>query len=81
VFASNKIHNQPIDELPLTTIGNNFARLAEINTKLWHEQEKVYSPSDVNNPKEVFGKLARLNLERNQAIESIDLQFREMIWR
>ena len=79
-FKSNKIYNSSgneIKEVFDSSIGVVFAGLAEINCKLWHEQEKVYDFESVPNDKKniVVKKLALLNLERNSYIDQIDNLF------
>jgi hypothetical protein len=60
------------------TIGEIFSKLAEVNCKLWHEQELVYEfdKVPVTKKNEVVKKLALLNLERNKCIDQIDKHFR-----
>jgi len=82
-FASNKVYKKEGNEVKdiQGKIGEVFYQLAEINCKLWHEQEKVYEfetvPSDEKN--NVVKKLAILNLERNKCIDSINSQFSALI--
>ena len=58
-----------------------FAKLAEINCELWHEQEKVYDFENVNADEKnhVINRLAILNLERNNCIDLIDNGFKESL--
>ena len=78
-FAANKIYKQAGNETAEFTgnIGETFAALADINCRLWHEQEKVYDfenvPRDEKNA--VIKQLAILNLERNKCIDQIDRTF------
>jgi hypothetical protein len=78
-FASNKVFKQEGNDIRdiAGTIGVVFSELADVNCKLWHEQEKVYDfenvPEDQKNI--VVKKLALLNLERNKCIDEIDRQF------
>lgn len=75
-FSANKVYKkegnaiQGIDG----NVGEVFAILAEVNCKLWHEQEKVYDFDEIpmNKKNGVVKKLALLNLERNQCIDQID---------
>ena len=82
-FASNKVYKKEGNEIKdiQGNIGEVFYQLAEINCKLWHEQEKVYEfeivPPDEKNI--VVKKLALLNLERNKCIDSINSQFSKLI--
>ena len=75
-FAANKVFKQEGNTVPEVSggIGELFARLAQVNCALWHEQEKVYDfenvPAEQKNA--VVKQLALLNLERNQCIDGID---------
>jgi len=75
-FAANKVFKAEGNTVPAVSggIGELFARLAQVNCALWHEQEKVYDfenvPADLKNA--VVKQLAVLNLERNQCIDGID---------
>ncbi|MFN8391493.1 MAG: hypothetical protein U0136_14490 [Bdellovibrionota bacterium] len=78
-FAANKVYKKEgnrVDDVS-GSIGEVFSRLADVNCKLWHEQEKVYEFEKVS-PEEknvVVKNLAVLNLERNKCIDSIDKSF------
>lgn len=82
-FSANKIYKQDDNFTREITgsIAGVFYQLADINCKLWHEQEKVYDfekvPIDKKNG--VVKQLAILNLERNKCIEQIDLRLCELI--
>lgn len=82
-FAANKVFKKEGNTIAEITgsIGEVFAQLANVNCKLWHEQEKVYEfetvPPDAKNA--VVKQLAVLNLERNQCIDKIDKQFQAEI--
>ena len=82
-FASNKVFKELGNETREVTgtLGEIFSDLAEVNCKLWHEQEKVYEfetvPADQKNV--VVKELAKLNLERNKCIDQIDKTFVSMI--
>ncbi|MBU0729466.1 MAG: hypothetical protein KKE17_07535 [Proteobacteria bacterium] len=83
VFASNKIYRKEGNAVAdiQGSFGEVFSRLAEINCNLWHEQEKVYEfekvPSEQKNT--VVKNLALLNLERNNCIDRINMQFSDII--
>jgi hypothetical protein len=82
-FRANKVFKQEGNAIENIkgTIGNVFAKLAEINCLLWHEQEKVYEFETVP-PEEkdvVVKKLAILNLERNKCIDEIDNSLKSFI--
>lgn len=84
-FASNKVYKLEGNKVDNITgdIGDLFAKLAEINCRLWHEQEKVYEfekvPPDEKDT--VVKQLAILNLARNQCIDGINSRFQEAILR
>jgi hypothetical protein len=83
VFAANKVFKQEGNTVREVTgqIGAVFAQLAEVNCRLWHEQEKVYEfhtvPADQKDA--VVKQLALLNLERNKCIDQIDHQFQAVV--
>lgn len=81
VFQSNKVYKKDNIQISsddsITNLGYITSQLAEINCKLWHEQEKVYDFENVPVSKkdEVVKNLAILNLERNKCIDQIDRNF------
>ncbi len=82
-FSANKVYKQEGNIVAEVTgsIGEIFSMLANVNSTLWHEQEKVYEFEKVP-PEEkdkVVKRLALLNLERNSCIDQIDKQFRSLI--
>lgn len=83
IFSANKVYKKEGNELAEITgnIGRVFAKLAEINCELWHQQEKVYSFADVPASEKdiVVRSLAHLNLQRNQCIDSIDRTFQRLV--
>ena len=83
VFASNKVFKKEGNAVPdvVGNIGEIFYRLADVNCRLWHEQEKVYEfetvvPEEKN---DVVKQLALLNLERNKCIDAINTGLAELI--
>jgi len=78
-FASNKVYKQEGNEVAEVNgkIGEIFYRLADVNCRLWHEQEKVFEfeKVPVEEKDKVVKLLALLNLERNKCIDSINNQF------
>lgn len=82
-FASNKVFKQQGNEVKEIKgkIGEVFSQLADVNCKLWHEQEKVYEFESVpvDQKDTVVKLLALLNLERNKCIDTINLQFSELV--
>lgn len=75
-FPANKIFNSkigPVQEFN-GEIGEVFAALAEINCKLWHEQEKVYDFESVpvEQKNNVVKNLGVLNLERTRCIDELN---------
>jgi hypothetical protein len=83
IFAANKVYKKEGNEVPdvIGKIGEVFYQLADANCRLWHEQEKVYEFEKVSADEKdkVVKKLAILNLERNQCIDSINRQFAQLI--
>ncbi|MBA4167672.1 MAG: hypothetical protein H0X41_09060 [Chitinophagaceae bacterium] len=82
-FASNKVFKKDGIHVPEVSgkIGEVFYQLADVNCRLWHEQEKVYEFENVPaGEKDVVVKqLAILNLQRNKCIDAINQHFAEMI--
>lgn len=82
-FPSNKVYKKEGNEVSKIegAIGEVFSRLAAVNNKLWHEQEKVYEFEKVpaSEKDNVVKQLALLNLERNICIDEIDRQFRKSL--
>ena len=82
-FAANKVfkaEGNTVKEVA-GSFGEVFYRLADVNCKLWHEQEKVYEFEQVP-PQEkdiVVKQLALLNLERNKCIDAINEEFKKLI--
>ena len=78
-FAANKVFKKEGNEVKEVSgrIGEVFYQLADVNCRLWHEQEKVYEFEQVpaEEKDKVVKQLAVLNLERNQCIDEIDRQF------
>jgi len=83
VFEANKVFKKEgntVDEVN-GNFGEVMYQLADVNCRLWHEQEKVYEFETVP-PEEKDGvvkKLALLNLERNKCIDRINNLFAELI--
>jgi len=82
-FAQNKVYKKEGNVVPefTGTLGESFAQLANTVCKLWHVQEKVYEFEAI--PMEhkdgVIKELAIVNLERNQCIDQLDRQFRDLV--
>jgi hypothetical protein len=82
-FAQNKVYKKEGNVVPEFdgTLGESFAQLAHTICKLWHVQEKVYEfesiPMDQKDG--VIKELAIVNLERNQCIDKLDQQFRDLV--
>jgi len=83
IFASNKIYSRKGNDIKAIkgTLGSVISKLADVNCRLWHEQEKVYEFEKVPvEQKDVVVKgLALLNLQRNQCIDLIDRQLAEKV--
>ncbi len=82
-FAANKVFKKEgnnVNEV-VGNLGEVFSQLANVNCKLWHEQEKVYEFEKVpaEEKDKVVKLLAILNLERNKCIDSIDKNFQEQV--
>ncbi len=84
-FESNKVFKT--EGNTVEDISGNFGEvmylLADINCRLWHEQEKVYEFEKVpaEEKDKVVKKLALLNLERNKCIDRINNLFADAILR
>ncbi len=82
-FASNKVYKIKGNVFAEVTgtMGGLFSKLVEANCKLWHEQEKAYDFESIPAEEKdgVVKRLAILNLERNQCIDKIDEQFRNLV--
>jgi len=82
-FASNKVFKKEGNAVAEVkgNIGEVFYQLADVNCKLWHEQEKVYEFEKVKSDDKdiVVKQLALLNLERNKCIDAINEQFINLI--
>lgn len=82
-FAQNKVYKKEGNIVPefSGTLGESFAQLVQTVCKLWHVQEKVYEFESVpiDQKDAVIKELAIVNLERNQCIDQLDQQFRELV--
>ena len=82
-FASNKVFKKEGNTVEEVTgnFGDIFYRLADVNCRLWHEQEKVYEFEKVahEDKDNVVKQLSLLNLERNKCIDAINTQFMQLI--
>ena len=82
-FAANKVFKKEGNEVADVNgdFGQVFYQLADVNCRLWHEQEKVYEfeKVPVEQKDKVVKQLAILNLERNKCIDSINRQFAELL--
>lgn len=83
IFASNKVFKKEGNAVLEISgnFGEVFYQLADVNCRLWHEQEKVYEFENVpaGDKDKVVKQLALLNLERNKCIDSINDQFALLI--
>jgi hypothetical protein len=82
-FRANKVYKRegnPVADVT-GTIGAVFARLADVNCRLWHEQEKVYDFARVPAEEKdaVVKQLAALNLEHTRYIDTIDEDVRHLV--
>lgn len=82
-FAANKVYNEKTNVVAAITgtIGEVFARLADVNCRLWHEVDKGYEIEKVPAEEKdgLIRQLALLNLERTKCIDEIDRTFRDSI--
>ena len=82
-FDANKVYKKEGNEVKevIGNIGEVISQLADVNCRLWHEQEKVYAFEKVVavEKDKVVKKLAHLNLERNNCIDRINNLFTELI--
>ena len=82
-FAANKVFKQEGNKVAEVNgnFGEVFYQLADVNCRLWHEQEKVYEFEQVpaGEKDKVVKLLALLNLERNKCIDAINEQFVQLI--
>lgn len=82
-FAANKVYKKAGNAVPdfQGSIGEMFSKLAEVNCRLWHVQEKVYEFEQVpmSEKDNIIKQLAIVNLERNQCIDKLDQEFRAAI--
>jgi ribosomal protein L44E len=82
-FDANKVfktEGNAVDEVA-GSFGETMYQLADVNCRLWHEQEKVYEfeKVPVEEKDKVVKKLALLNLERNKCIDRINDLFTNAI--
>ena len=82
-FAANKVYQKEGNVVRdfNGSVGEMFSQLAEVNCRLWHVQEKVYEfeKIPVAEKDEVIKQLAIVNLERNQCIDKLDVEFRKAV--
>jgi hypothetical protein len=82
-FAANKVYKEEGNKV--SDVSGNFGeivyQLADVNCRLWHEQEKVYDFKNVpvEEKDKVVNQLAVLNLERNKCIDAINNLLIEMV--
>ena len=83
VFDANKVFKKEGNEVEDVQgkLGEVFYQLADVNCRLWHEQEKVYEfeKVPVEEKGQVVKQLALLNLERNKCIDKINLLLLESV--
>jgi hypothetical protein len=82
-FAANKVFKKEGNTVAEVNgnFGEVFYHLADVNCKLWHEQEKVYEFEKVAiaDKDKVVKQLALLNLERNKCIDAINEQLIQLV--
>jgi hypothetical protein len=84
-FLANKVFNKSQADVAAVTgaLGKVVAQLADVNCRLWHEQEKVYDFEHVPDAQKgaLMKALATLNLERNRCMEAIDRNLAQEVAR
>ena len=82
-FAANKVYRKEGNAVADVTggIGEVFGRLADVNCRLWHVQERVYDFEQVPPEQKdaVVKQLALLNLERTRCIDQLDSDFQKLV--
>ncbi len=82
-FAANKVYRKEGNDVAEIAggVGEIFARLADVNCRLWHVQEFVYEFEKVppERKDEIVKQLALLNLERTRCIDQMDIAFQKLI--
>jgi hypothetical protein len=82
-FDANKVFKTEGNVVEEVTgnFGEVMYQLADVNCRLWHEQEKVYEfeKVPVEEKDKVVKQLALLNLERNKCIDRINNLFADSI--
>lgn len=82
-FAANKVYKKNGNETTAVEgqIAEIFSQLADVNCQLWHEVEKGYDIENIpiKGKDQLIKQLAVLNLQRNQCIDAIDKEFKNLI--
>jgi hypothetical protein len=82
-FDANKVFKKDgnVVEDVMGNFGEVMYKLADVNCRLWHDQEKVYEFEKVPVEEKdiVVKRLALLNLERNKCIDKINSLFAGLI--
>lgn len=80
-FAANKVYPNFNESSITGGLGEVIAKLADANSKVWHEQEKAYhfESIPIEEKDQVVKNLMVFNLERSRCIDQIDLIFSQSI--
>jgi hypothetical protein len=80
-FTANKVYPKFNESSITGSIGEIIAKLADANSKVWHEQEKAYNFDSVPvaDKDQIVKNLMVFNLERSRYIDQIDILFRNAI--
>ena len=83
ISPASKVYKKEGNAIPTLSgdIGFLVSELATINCQVWHEVEKTFDFESipVEEKDKVVKQLNRLNLQRSQCIDLIDVQFQRLV--